>query len=218
MIYQDRTDAGQHLAQALSSYKNEDNVGVLGLARGGVPVAREVASEINAPLDLLVVRKLGVPQHKELAMGAIAPDACWLNQDIIQSYHVSEAAIEQVRQQEQQELERREKLYRQNLPSLDLRDRIIILVDDGLATGATLRVAALSVRHHQPKRIIAAVPVAAPPICDREALAVDDVVCLETPEQFYAVGFWYENFAQVNDAQVQQSLQSARDRQPTTTG
>ncbi|MFP4008880.1 MAG: phosphoribosyltransferase [Spirulinaceae cyanobacterium] len=218
MIYQDRTDAGQRLAQALSLYKNKDNVRVLGLARGGVPVAREVASGINAPLDLLVVRKLGLPNHKELAMGAIAPDACWLNREIVESYHVDRAEIDQVRQQEQEELERRERVYRQNLPPLDLRDRIVILVDDGLATGATLRVAALSVRQHQPQRIIAAVPVAAPPICDREVLAVDEVVCLQTPERFYAVGFWYENFTQVNDAQVQQSLQSARDRQPTTTG
>ncbi len=218
MIYQDRTDAGQHLAQALSTYNNQDNVRVLGLARGGVPVACEVASGIDAPLDLLVVRKLGVPKHKELAMGAIAQDACWLNQEIVKSHHISEAEIEQVRQKEQQELERREKLYRQNWPPLDLRDRIIILVDDGLATGATLRVAALSVRRHQPKRIVAAVPVAAPPVCDRAALAVDETVCLQTPEDFYAVGFWYENFTQVNDAQVQQTLQSARDRQPTTTG
>lgn len=214
MIYQDRIDAGQRLAKALEAYKNCENVKVLGLARGGVPIAGEVARDLNAPLDLLVVRKLGVPGHEELAMGAIANDACWINDDIVQSHHISPEAIAQVRAKEQQELERREQLYRHNLPPLDLQNCIAILVDDGLATGATLRVAALSVRQHHPQRIVAAVPVAAPPICDRQALAVDEAICLETPERFYAVGFWYENFTQVNDAQVQQTLKQARDHAP----
>lgn len=216
MIYQDRIDAGQRLAQALNAYQDNEDVRVLGLARGGVPVASEVAKGLHAPLDLLVVRKLGLPSHEELAMGAIAQDACWLNEDIVKSHRVSETEIAQVRQKEQQELERREQVYRHNIPPLDLTNRVVILVDDGLATGATLRVAALSVRQHNPQKLVAAVPVAAPPICDRETLAVDEAVCLETPEHFYAVGFWYENFTQVNDAQVQQTLQQARDRQPTT--
>lgn len=216
MIYHDRIDAGQQLAVALKDYKNCENVRVLGLARGGVPVAAEVARSLNVPLGFLVVRKLGVPNHQELAMGAIAQHICWLNDDIIKSHHISPDAIAQVRNREQKELARREKLYRRDLPPLNLKNKTAILVDDGLATGATLRVAALNVRQHQPQRLVAAVPVAAKPICDRSALAVDELICLKTPERFYAVGFWYENFAQVNDAQVQDTLQQASDRPSVT--
>jgi putative phosphoribosyl transferase len=217
MIYQDRFDAGRRLAEVLHAYANRADTIVLGLARGGVPVAAEVAHYLNAPLDLLVARKLGVPGHEELAIGAIARDASWLNRDIVESYKLSETAIAQVQHKEQQELERRERVYRHDRPPLVLRDRIAILVDDGLATGATLHAAALSVRQHAPKRIVAAIPVAAPPMCDRDLLDVDEIVCLQTPERFYAVGFWYENFNQVSDAEVQNLIDRARPPEATAT-
>ena len=213
MLFKNRTEAGQKLAQELKAYANRPDVLVLGLPRGGVPVAFEVAKALNAPLDVFLVRKLGVPGHEELAMGAIASGGVpILNKETVKSLHLSQEAIARTAAQEQRELERREWAYRGKQPPLVLSDRTVILVDDGLATGATMHAAAIAIRQQHPKRIVAAVPVSAPETCDELQLEVDEIICAETPRPFYAVGLWYKEFSQTTDAEVQDLLQRAAER------
>jgi erythromycin esterase-like protein/predicted phosphoribosyltransferase len=211
--FRDRRDAGRQLAAKLASYVHRPDVVVLGLPRGGVPVAFEVAEALAAPLDAFLVRKLGVPGHEELAMGAIASGGIRvLNEDVVDSLAIPEAAIAAVEAQERQELARRERLYRGGLPSPAVEDRTVILVDDGLATGSTMRAAARALRQRHPARLIAAVPVGSASVCASLRDVVDDVVCAETPEPFYAVGIWYESFGQTSDAEVQKLLRQAAER------
>jgi putative phosphoribosyl transferase len=211
MLFKNRTIAGQVLAGQLTEYSNVSDVIILALPRGGVPVAFEIAKALNAPLDVLVVRKLGVPQQEELAMGAIASGGVRiLNEDIVKLVNISEETIARVAAQEQRELERREHLYRGDRPFPDLQGRIVILVDDGLATGATMWAALASVRREQPAQVVMAVPVAASATCQELELAVDKIVCAATPEPFYSVGLWYEDFPQTTDDQVCELLAKAK--------
>ena len=213
MLFQDRTEAGKRLAQKLKAYANRQDVMVLGLPRGGVPVAFEVAKALNAPLDVFLVRKLGVPGHEELAMGAIASGGVRiLNKEVVKNLHVTEEAIARVAAQEQRELERREYAYRGERPPLDVGEHTVILVDDGLATGATMHAAAIAIRQQNPKRIVAAVPVSAPETCDELQVEVDEIICAETPKPFLAVGLWYKEFSQTTDAEVRDLLQRAAER------
>jgi len=209
-----RMEAGQLLAEKLKAYANRGDVLVLALPRGGVPVAFEVARALHAPLDVMIVRKLGVPGQEELAMGAIASGGVRvLNEDVVQMLALPEEVVNKVAAHEQRELERREHLYRGNWPAYDIHDRIVILVDDGIATGATMRAAANAVRKQHPARIIIAVPVAAYETCREFTAEVDEVVCVSIPETFLAVGFWYEHFDQTSDEEVRQLLQRARREQ-----
>ncbi|MGJ3244873.1 MAG: phosphoribosyltransferase [Elainellaceae cyanobacterium] len=219
MIFQDRTEAGQNLATTLRLYANRPDVIVLGLPRGGIPVAYEVAKDLSAPLDVYVVRKLGVPQHEELAMGAIATGGVrYLNERVVGPLKISPDVIDRVALKEQRELERREQAYRGNRPAPELRDRIVILVDDGLATGATMQAAIAALRRQHPAKIIGAVPIAAPEVCKTLADQVDDMICVETPQPFYAVGLWYKNFSQTTDDEVRQLLKQAECRQQHLAG
>ncbi|HHP7243412.1 MAG TPA: phosphoribosyltransferase [Elainellaceae cyanobacterium] len=219
MKFQDRTESGQKLATALRRYANRPDVIVLGLPRGGIPVAYEVAKELGAPLDVYVVRKLGVPKHEELAMGAIATGGVrYLNDRVVNSLRISPDIVDQVAFKEQRELERREQVYRDNRPAPELRDRIVILVDDGLATGATMQAAIAALHHQHPAKIIGAVPVAAPEVCEALADKVDEMICAETPQPFYAVGLWYKNFSQTTDDEVRQLLKQAERRQQHLAG
>ncbi|MBD2564880.1 phosphoribosyltransferase [Nostoc sp. UIC 10607] len=203
MLFKDRRFAGQVLAKELAAYTNRPDVVVLGLPRGGVPVAFEVAEALNAPLDVLVVRKLGVPDQEELAMGAIASGGVRIvNEYILSLVKVSDEVIARVALQEERELERRERLYRGNRPLRDLQGRTVILVDDGLATGATMWAAVVAVRKQQPAQIVIAVPVAAPETCHELETEVDKIVCVSTPSPFHSVGLWYENFPQTTDEEV----------------
>ncbi|MBE9169774.1 phosphoribosyltransferase [Pleurocapsales cyanobacterium LEGE 06147] len=216
MLFQDRIEAGQRLAQKLTAHANRRDVLVLGLPRGGVPVAFEVAKALNAPLDVFLVRKLGVPGHKELAMGAIASGGVRiLNEEIVKSLGLSEEEIARVAAQEQRELERREQVYRGDRLPLEVSDRLVILVDDGLATGATMHAAAVAIRQQHPKRIIAAVPVSAPETCNEFQVEVDEIICAETPRPFFAVGLWYKEFSQTSDAEVRDLLQRAAEAETT---
>lgn len=218
MLFQDRTAAGKVLAGRLARYANRSDVVVLGLPRGGVPVAYEVAKALNAPLDIFLVRKLGVPGHEELAMGAIASGGVKvLNPDIVRSYKLFDAVIHKVTIREQRELERREKLYRGSRAAPNLKSCTVILVDDGLATGATMRAAVLALREHQPARIVIAVPVASPDICAEFESQVDEVICADTPRHFFSVGAWYGDFKQVTDDEVKELLSQATngDREQT---
>ncbi|WP_036478326.1 phosphoribosyltransferase [Myxosarcina sp. GI1] len=213
MLFQDRTDAGQRLAEKLTAYANNRDVLVLGLARGGVPVAFEVAKALDAPLDVFLVRKLGVPGNKELAMGAIASGGiCILNEKLIAQKNLSKEAISKVIAIEERELLRRERVYRHNRPILDVEGRIIILVDDGLATGATMRAAVTAIRQQHPQQIVAAVAVSAPETCDKHLIGADRVVCAETPEQFFAVGLCYKQFSPTEDAEIIDLLERAAAR------
>lgn len=206
--FRDRTEAGQKLAEKLAAYANRWDVLVLGLPRGGVPVAFEIAKALKAPLDVLVVRKLGVPDRPELAMGAIAGGGVRvLNEDVVRSLAIPNQTIDRVAESEQKELQRRENLYRGNRPAPDYTDRTIILVDDGLATGATMRAAVQVLRQQQPTRIEIAVPIAALEICQKLGAEVDEIVCLLTPERLWAVGRGYEDFRQTTDEEVQELLE-----------
>lgn len=219
MLFQNRVDAGKRLASLLRLYAHRPDVSVIALPRGGVPVAAEIARELNAPLDVLVVRKLGVPRSEEMAMGAITSgDFQYLNDDLIQRLNIPAEAISAVIQREQRELERREKAYRDDRPPLNLRDRTVILVDDGLATGATMRVAIKAVQQQQPKEFIVAVPVAAKEICQQLGTYVSHIICAETPQPFHAVGLWYQEFDQTSDKEVQTLLDQARNRVLETAG
>jgi putative phosphoribosyl transferase len=198
------------LASRLQSYAGRDDVVVLALPRGGVPVAYEVASALGAPLDVFLVRKLGTPGHRELAMGAIASGGVRvLNDDVVRWYGIPESAIESVAREETEELERRERAYRRDRPAPDLAGRIVILVDDGLATGSTMRAAAQAVRVHGPSRVIVAVPVGARQTCSEIAAVADEVVCARMPEPFSAVGQWYLDFVQTEDDEVRDLLQKS---------
>jgi putative phosphoribosyl transferase len=214
MRFKNRTEAGRVLAEQLSAYANRPDTLVLGLPRGGVPVAYEVAMALNAPLDVFVVRKLGVPGHEELAMGAIATGgARSLNADVIEYLRIPEEVVDEVVEREEQELKRRERLYRDHRPPQSPRDRMAILVDDGLATGSSMRAAAIAVRQQQPASIVVAVPVAASQTCDELRSLADEVICVYTPEPFYAVGLWYEDFSQTTDDEVRDLLAKAEDKQ-----
>jgi len=183
---------------------------VLALPRGGVPVAYEVAQALGAPLDLFLVRKLGTPGHRELAMGAIASGGIRvLNDDVVRWYSIPESVIEAVVREEQQELERRERAYREDRPAPDLRNRIVILTDDGLATGSTMRAAAQAVRERQPSRVVVAVPVGARETCAELAAYADEVICARMPEPFASVGQWYLDFNQTDDEEVRALLQKS---------
>jgi putative phosphoribosyl transferase len=209
--FADRREAGATLAQQLKSYARRRDVVALALPRGGVPVAYEVAIKLGVPLDVFVVRKLGVPGHRELAMGAIASGGVRiLNDDVVQWYGISAAAIDAVAREEQSELERRERLYRPDVPPLDLRGRLVLLIDDGLATGSTMKAAVHAVRAHQPSRIVVAVPVGAPDTCRDFSAVADEVVCARTPQPFSAVGRWYRDFSETSDDEVRTLLREER--------
>jgi predicted phosphoribosyltransferase len=207
-IFKDRADAGRFLASKLDQFANLADVIVVGLPRGGVPVAYEVAHQLKAPLDLLVVRKLGVPGHEELAMGAIASGGvCLLNQDVLSHLGIPQDIIDLVIESEQRELERREREYRQNRPPLKLRGQTVIVVDDGLATGSSMHAAVTAIRQKQPKKIIVAVPVGARDTCQSFQNEVDTIaICAITPESFQSVGAWYANFAPTTDDEVRKCL------------
>lgn len=219
-LFKDRTEAGQRLAVKLAAYADRQNVLVLGLPRGGVPVAFEVANALKAPLDVFLVRKLGVPSQEELAMGAIASGGVRvLNQEIIEGLRLTEATIDRVAQKEQQELERRERLYRDNRPVPALQGRTVIVVDDGLATGATMRAAIEAVRQQQPARLVVGVPVSSFETCQEIGSEVDEIVCVETPRPFYSVGLWYKDFPQTTDEEVRDLLFKAENsQQPSAMG
>jgi putative phosphoribosyl transferase len=211
MLFRDRTEAGRVLAHRLVAYANYPDAVVLALPRGGVPVAFEIAEALNLPLDIVVVRKLGVPGHEEFAMGAIASGgASILNQDLIRQLSLSDEIIEHIVAREQRELERRERTYRGQRPVLDVRDRIIIIVDDGLATGSSMRAAIAALRQKGPAKLIVAVPVGARITCSELEALADEVICLETPENFSAVGLWYRDFSQVTDEEVNDLLERNR--------
>jgi putative phosphoribosyl transferase len=206
--FQNRAEAGHLLAQKLTAYAYRPDVLVLGLPRGGVPVAFEVAKALQVPMDIWLVRKLGVPTQKELAMGAIATGGVRvLNQEVVHWLGISDAVIDKVATQEQQELERRNQVYRGNRPAPDLRNRTVILVDDGLATGSTMHAAIASLRQQQPDRIVVAVPVAPSSIYKEFKREADEIVCLQTPESFQAIGVWYVDFSQTTDQEVRDLLE-----------
>jgi predicted phosphoribosyltransferase len=217
MIYRDRSDGGKKLATRLSKYKDRDDLVVLALPRGGVPVAYEVARALHAPLDIFLVRKLGVPGHEELAMGAIASGGVRvLNDDVVDHLRIPRRVIDAVAANEMQELRRRELNYRGDRPEPDVAGRTVILVDDGLATGSTLRAAAQALRLQMPERIVVAVPVSAPETCDEYRLGVDEIICAMTPEPFWGVGQWYDDFSQTTDEEVRDLLKRAAAQQEKT--
>ena len=209
-VFRDRRHAGGVLAQLLAGYANRSGVIVLALPRGGMPVAYEVAKALHAPLDVFVVRKLGVPGHEEYAMGAIASGGVRvLNDEIVRRLGIPDAAVDAVARSEQSELERRERLFRAGRPPPDARGRTVILVDDGLATGSTMLAAVRAVRAQQPARIVVAVPTAAAETCAQLRSEADEVVCATTPEPFRAVGMWYDDFSQTSDEEVRELLARA---------
>jgi erythromycin esterase-like protein/predicted phosphoribosyltransferase len=211
--FRNRADAGQQVASHLSQYRDRSNVIVLGLPRGGIPVAAEVAAALNAPLDAFLVRKLGVPGHEELAMGAIASGGLRvLNEDTVRELHIPSAAIDAVEANELRELARRERLYRGSQARPDVTGKTVILVDDGLATGSTLRAGAFALREGNPAWLVGAVPVASRVVCEAMRDVVDEMVCAETPEPFYAVGLWYDDFGQTTDDEVRRHLARAESR------
>jgi len=209
--FTDREEAGRLLAAALVMMKLPANVIVLALPRGGLPVGLQVAKKLNAPLDVVIVRKLGVPWQPELAMGAIASGSFQtLNHDLIREFGISREDVDVVIRKERAEVERREKLFRRGLPALDLRGKTALLVDDGLATGSTMLVAARYVRSLKPAQVLIAVPVGSVQACERLKAEADECICLATPEPFMAVGQWYADFPQVNDSEVQRFLEAGR--------
>jgi predicted phosphoribosyltransferase len=210
MLFRDRVDAGRQLAQRLTPYAGRDDVLVLALPRGGVPVAAEIAAALDAPFDVFLVRKLGVPGQPELAMGAIAEGGTTvLNDDLIDSLGTSVEMVERVRARELQELERRQRLYRGVRPRPDVHDRTVILVDDGLATGASMEAAVGALRAMGPARVVVAVPVGARESCARMAALADEVICAQMPEYFAAVGQWYADFSETSDEEVSALLSGA---------
>jgi predicted phosphoribosyltransferase len=213
--YRDRTDAGQRLATDLVDYAHRPDVVVLALPRGGVPVGFEVAQVLGVPLDVFVVRKLGLPGYPEFAMGAIASGGVRvLDPEVVRRFGVSAEELAAVTAIEQRELERRERRYRENRPFPDVRDRTVILVDDGLATGATMAAATKALRAEGPSKVVVAVPVSAPDTCDAFRQLADDIVCSETPDPFHAVGLWYDDFTQTSDDEVHDLLARAASEHP----
>lgn len=205
--FRNRREAGKLLARKLGAYAGRPDVLVLALPRGGVPVAYEVARALGAPLDVFIVRKLGVPGYDELAMGAVATGGvCVLNEEVVRGLGVSDYVIDAVALWERRELERRAREYRGDRPLPDVRGRRVILVDDGLATGATMHAAVQALRRMQPARIVVAVPTAAPETCEALSREVDEIVCALTPDPFRAVGMWYEDFSQTTDQEVRELL------------
>jgi predicted phosphoribosyltransferase len=204
------------LAEELADYADRTDVIVLGLPRGGVPVAFEVAQHLHAPLDVFLVRKLGVPGHEELAMGAIASGGTRvLNREVVDALNIPPRVIDAVAQREQQELERRERTYRDGNPPPEVRGKTVILVDDGLATGASMHAAIQGLREQEPAHIVVAVPTASPETCEAFEDEVDRIVCAETPQPFFGVGFWYENFSQTSDEEVRRLLTQAKQQRST---
>ena len=215
MIYRDRYEAGRVLAGRLVPYQNRADTVVLALPRGGVPVGSEVARRLGAPLDVFVVRKLGVPGHEELAMGAIASGGVRIvSETVVEALGIPERVIATVAAAEAQELERRERIYREGRLFPEVRGRTVILVDDGLATGSTMRAAAAALRSLGAARLVAAVPVAPREGCDAMWEVVDDVVCARIPERFLAVGEWYEDFSQTSDEEVSELLRRGQRAAP----
>lgn len=213
MIFRDRTEAGRRLAARLVRYHDGAQVIVLALPRGGVPVGFEVAQALRVPLDLFLVRKLGVPGQEELAMGAIATGGVRVvNEDVVRHLRISDEVIEVVAAAEERELRRRERAYRDERPAPDVEGQTVILVDDGLATGSTMRAAVRALQKLLPAKVVVAVPVASQQTCDELKREVDEVVCAETPEPFRGVGLWYEDFSQTTDEEVRSLLvQAARE-------
>ncbi len=210
--FRDRADAGRHLGTLLSGYAGRNDVVVLALPRGGVPVGYEIARMLDAPLDVIVVRKLGVPGHEELAFGALALGGTRvLNDDVVRQLGLTADRIESVSARERTELERRERLYRGERSPVELAGKTIILVDDGLATGASMRAAVAAVRTRRPTRIVVAVPTAAPETCDSIRAEVDELVSPLTPRSFRAVSLWYDYFEQLSDAEVRELLDRAEE-------
>ena len=208
--FQNRSEAGRLLANKLKHYEGRSDVVVLALPRGGVPVAYEVAERLKAPLDVFLVRKLGVPGHAEFAMGAIASgEVCFLNENIIASLRIPRSTVDRVIAREKEELIRRELAYRQHDQVIEMRNRVVILIDDGLATGASMRAAVMAVKERHPARVVVAVPVAAASMCEEFQREVDEMICLQTPEPFFAVGEWYEDFSQASDEEVRTLLERA---------
>lgn len=211
MIFRDRSDAGQYLATKLLQYKDREDVLVLALPRGGVPVAFEVAQVLQVPMDIFLVRKLGVPGHEELAMGAIATGGVRvLNEDTVNYLGIPPDVIDSITEMELKELKRREIAFRGNRPEPNVKGKTVILIDDGLATGSTIRAAAQALRGQDPARIIVAVPVSAPQTCDEYRMGVDEIVCAVTPKRFLGVGRWYHDFSQTTDEEVRDLLELAR--------
>ncbi|HEV8617343.1 MAG TPA: phosphoribosyltransferase [Methylomirabilota bacterium] len=211
--FRDRAHAGRELATKLTAYAGRSDVLVLALPRGGVPVAEEVARRLGAPLDVYLVRKIGVPGHEELALGAIASGGTRvLNDAIVRQLGIPETLIDALARREQTELERRERLYRDDRPFPDVTGRVVILVDDGLATGATMRAAVEALRARRPARLVVAVPVGAPETCAALEAFADEVTCAVTPEPFRAVGLWYDDFDQTTDDEVRMLLDRAAAR------
>jgi putative phosphoribosyl transferase len=209
--FRDRRDAGRQLARELERFRSKKPI-VLGLPRGGVPVAFEVAEHLDAQLDVFVVRKLGVPGHEELAMGAIASGgALILNREVLEFMHIPLPIVEDVAQREAAEVVRRDAMYRDEAPLLRVEGRVVLLVDDGLATGSTMRAALSALRILGPARLIVAVPIAAPDACSALIDIADEVICAHTPEKFRAVGLWYKNFDQTSDDEVKQLLSTNRE-------
>jgi predicted phosphoribosyltransferase len=214
MIYRNRAEAGKHLATKLATYADRDDVLVLALPRGGVPVAYEVAKELAAPLDVFLVRKLGVPGHEELAMGAIATGGVRvLNDDVVDYLEISDDVIDAFTAIELEEMERRERVYRGDRPEPDVRGKTIILIDDGLATGSTMRAAVTALRQLNPARIVVAVPVSAPETCNEYRMGADEIICAVIPKRFYGVGRWYLDFSQTTDEEVRELLELSRSQQ-----
>ena len=208
--FADRRDAGRVLATKLTAYAGRSDVVVLALPRGGVPVAWEVATALGVPLDVFVVRKLGVPYQPELAMGAIASGGVRvINDEVVAAAGITPAMFENATRVEERELQRREHAYRNGRPAVPLKDKVAVIVDDGLATGSTMRAAVEAVRRQQPSRVVVAVPVGAPETCDELALMADEVICVETPVPFSAVGLWYDDFSQTTDDEVRTLLDAA---------
>jgi len=208
--FQNRSEAGRILAERLTTYAGRSDVLVLALPRGGVPVAFEIAQALAAPLDVFIVRKLGVPGHEELAMGALAEgEELVLNDDVVVALDLPSHVIHAAAVRERRELQRRERAYRGDRPVPRIRDRVVILVDDGIATGATMRAAIESIQRQEPARLIVAVPTASPRTADEFHSLVDEFICEITPEPFYAVGVWYEDFSQTTDEVVRDLLDRA---------
>jgi putative phosphoribosyl transferase len=208
--FRDRRHAGAELARRLGHLKGRNDLVVLALPRGGVPVGYEVARALDALVDVFVVRKLGLPGHPEYAMGAIASGGVRvLNDDAVRLYRIPNVAIDRIARHEQAELERRELAYREGRPPIDLRGRVVVLIDDGLATGSTMKAAVQAVRAHAPARVIVAVPVGSPDTCRELAAIADEIVCAWSPEHFAAVGQWYDDFRQTTDEEVRALLHDA---------
>jgi putative phosphoribosyl transferase len=214
-LFQDRTDAGRTLAKKLSHYADRKDIVVLGMPRGGVPVAFEIAQSLRVPLDVFLVRKLGVPGHEELAMGAIASGGIRvLNEVVIRSKRISEAVIDAVTARERIELDRRELAYRGHRAAPIVREKTVILVDDGIATGSTMLAAVAALKQQQPVRIVVAAPVAPVESCDELQLVVDELIVIVRPGPFYSVGQSYEIFGQISDEEVQKLLRDTQRHSP----